>query len=572
MNTESAEINYTLVNNKKRSGSYYTPAVLSDFLVKHIFERYIHNSRVKILEPSVGDGQFLKSLFKNRLLENMQCAAIHINEVDVNELQKSCALYEFHKLNHTKLHATSIDFLDYDKENKKSFSLIIGNPPYINKKYLTNEQITKCKRICQEALPFFGETKNIWPSFLIKSIQKLASDGILCLVLPSEILQVKYTKELRKYVLDSFSRVEVFAFNELIFPGVEQDVVVLIGVKKVEENQKGVSFYQVDKLEDLKIPGYVEKHSNVHRTTLDKWTNYILDDDELDFVDKLRNRLNIINYYCKRVEVGIVTAANDFFITNQQTITKNYLQNISLPILQKSSSLHYGLILTQKELSYANQAEKAVNLIRFPNKPKQKLCKNYQKYIEQGEEKKLHLRYKMKLRENWFYVPSVWISEGMFTKRSYLHPKIITNEANAYVTDAFYRINMREGYHIQNLAFSFYNTLTFTLAELEGRFYGGGVLELTPNEFKNLSVPYLANIKDYHIQHLNALLKEKSNSEEVLNYTDQLLLADTLGLSFDEIKRLRKIHQKLVKRRLKQTVPDEVEYCFTDEAVLVQEL
>ena len=558
------------MTSQKRSGSYYTPAILSDFLVKHIFERYICRSEISVLEPSVGNGQFLSSLLKNDLLNRTQQVAIHINEINPDELSKSCNLYQQYKSNSSKLYPTSVDFLEYDKEGEKKFSLIIGNPPYINKKYLTEDQIAKCKIICQGVIPSFGETKNIWPSFLIRSVQKLTPNGVLCFVLPSEILQVKYTKEIRKYVLDSFERVEIFAFNELIFPGIEQDVVALIGIKSAGCHQRGVSFYQVDKLEDLKIPGYVEKHSNVHRTTLDKWTNYVLDDNELNFVDTLKSSLSPISYYCKKVEVGIVTAANDFFITNQKTVAKNYLQHVSLPVIQRSSSVPYGLMLTQEELWRANDAGKAVNLIRFPNKPKQKLCKSYQRYIEQGEVEEIHLRYKMKKRENWFHIPSMWTSEGMFVKRSHLYPKIITNEANAHVTDAFYRINMKEGYDIQNLAFSFYNTLTFILAELEGRFYGGGVLELTPNEFKSLSIPYLKTIECHQICYLNTLLKEKQSPEMFLSYTDRVTLIDNLGLSLDEVEYLRKIRQKLIKRRLKQPMPEnKTEYCLTNKPVLI---
>ena len=65
------------------------------------------------------------------------------------------------------------------------------------------------------------------------------------------------------------------------------------------------------------------------------------------------------------------------------------------------------------------------------------------------------------------------------------------NESNVYVTDSFYRANVLDQFNVNNLAFSFYNTLTMVLAELKGRFYGGGVLELTPSEFKSLKVPYI---------------------------------------------------------------------------------
>lgn len=115
------------------------------------------------------------------------------------------------------------------------------------------------------------EKKNIWPSFVLKAIEELKENGILCYVLPGELLQMNYTKEIRKYLLTVFERVEIFAFNELIFEDIEQDVVVLIGIKKaIREEDKGVAFIQVNKLDDLKIPDYFEKNTNVNRKFLDK--------------------------------------------------------------------------------------------------------------------------------------------------------------------------------------------------------------------------------------------------------------------------------------------------------------
>jgi len=91
-------------------------------------------------------------------------------------------------------------------------------------------------------------------------------------------------------------------------------------------------------------------------------------------------------------------------------------------------------------------------------------------------------------RENWYYIPSVWVSEGFFMRRSSHFPVIFVNNMSVNVTDCFYRINMKSGFNIRNLSFSFLNTLTLVLAELEGRYYGGGVLELTPKEFASLYI------------------------------------------------------------------------------------
>ena len=59
------------------------------------------------------------------------------------------------------------------------------------------------------------------------------------------------------------------------------------------------------------------------------------------------------------------------------------------------------------------------------------------------------------------------------------------------MTDTAYHIRMQDKWNVKDLCFSFYNSLTLLFAEIEGRFYGGGVLELTPEEFRGLPLAML---------------------------------------------------------------------------------
>ena len=72
-------------------------------------------------------------------------------------------------------------------------------------------------------------------------------------------------------------------------------------------------------------------------------------------------------------------------------------------------------------------------------------------------------------------------------KRSHNVPRLILNKAGAYTTDTAYRI--RSEIAPDRLVASFLNPLTALSAELEGRHYGGGVLELVPSEIEKLLVP-----------------------------------------------------------------------------------
>jgi len=546
--------------NNKEKGSYYTPQLLADFIVYHLFDdrNFVFPKRVSVLEPSAGDGVFFKSILDNKnfndrnefnLPENINILAI---ERELEELNKVKSYAKPLLSKNRKSKYINGDYLEFQLENKKKFDLIIGNPPYIKSNYLTEDQIKACLEIHKRSGLSEKKIKNIWTSFLVGAVQSLADNGALAFVLPAELLQVIYAKEIRDLLKDNFEngKIDIFSFNELVFKDIEQDVIVLICAK----NQKnpGVSFYHVNKLDDLKTPNYTKDNSNVHRTTLDKWTNYILSDSDLKFLDSIKDghSLKTVRDYTDSV-AGIVTAANDYFIADRNTIDEYNLGEQTKLIVKKSSHLPSALILTQDDMNLADKNGVPCFLIDFKNEASVNFPQKHKDYLAIGVSRELNERYKMKLRDNWYCIPSVWGSEGFFTKRSNIFPRIIINQAEALVTDSFYRIKMHDGYEIKDLAFSFYNTLTFIYAELEGRYYGGSVLELTPNEFKNLTIPYIPNVKKSQINKLEKLMRSKSKPNELLGFTDKAILIDGYGLTEAEVRRLRSIYVSLVQRRLK---------------------
>src|SRR5690606_17262173 len=110
------------------------------------------------------------------------------------------------------------------------------------------------------------------------------------------------------------------------------------------------------------------------------------------------------------------------------------------------------------------------------------------RYIEQGENESLHTRYKCRIRAPWYSVPSVYSTEVGMLKRSHDTPRLILNQMRAYTTDTAYRVRLKEG-TAEQLVYGFINALTSLSAELEGRHYGGGVLELVPSEIEKLLLP-----------------------------------------------------------------------------------
>jgi hypothetical protein len=85
-------------------------------------------------------------------------------------------------------------------------------------------------------------------------------------------------------------------------------------------------------------------------------------------------------------------------------------------------------------------------------------------------------------------------------------------------------------------------------SEVVGRSYGGGVLELEPNEAEELPMPFIGADK-LDLAEINRLMLE-SKIDEVLDITDKVLLIDGLGLSRSDALRLRTIWETLRNRRI----------------------
>ncbi|WP_222592966.1 hypothetical protein, partial [Acetobacter syzygii] len=166
-------------------------------------------------------------------------------------------------------------------------------------------------------------------------------------------------------------------------------------------------------------------------------------------------------------------------------------------------------------------------------------------YIEQGLKESLHTRYKCRIRSPWYAVPSVYSTEIGMLKRSHDTPRLILNKVGAYTTDTAYRIRAKEG-TAEQLVYSFLNGLTALSAELEGRHYGGGVLELVPSEIEKLLLPPPSKITP-EIDELDKAVRTMSMDDVLALQTKRVL--GEVGLSIAQQDELLSGWQRLRNRR-----------------------
>ena len=156
------------MDNQKESGSYYTPQKLVEFMVDYLKGK--QQDFDSVLEPSAGDGRFLPLL--------LPCS----NHVEAVELFKKKAMYIEQQCGCGKLNVECGDFIQYASGNKNKYSLVIGNPPYINLTKMDTAEIERAKRLCEDTGLSSTAMQNIWVAFVLASfcIAYGISTGTVC--------------------------------------------------------------------------------------------------------------------------------------------------------------------------------------------------------------------------------------------------------------------------------------------------------------------------------------------------------------------------------------------------------
>ena len=123
------------------------------------------------------------------------------------------------------------------------------------------------------------------------------------------------------------------------------------------------------------------------------------------------------------------------------------------------------------------------------------------------------------------------------------------NEAKAYTTDTMHRVFIKEGVNKKAFVASYYNSLSFTFAEILGRNFGGGCLELMPSEVGGIYMPYRIENEKLFTE-IDRMLRQKRTADEILDYTDRIILHEGMGFSMEEVYTARSIWHKIMGRRL----------------------
>lgn len=527
---------------QKLRGGYYTPDDLATFLCEWVLEI----NPKHILEPSCGDGVFLRALCTAGVPARLAVTALELDNAEAAKAKRRAREAGFQS---AKIHGG--DFLTWALENfgkeGATFDAVVGNPPFVRYQYLPAPFQVKAEQVFSELGLSFTKHTNAWVPFILASMRMLRPGGRLAMVVPAEIIHVLHAQSLRSYLGKECRRLVIVDPEELWFAGTLQGAVLLLAEKRRDETEKaeGLGIFPVRNREFLRVKPakiFAAPQSINGKTVAGKWTRALLDKEVRDLFDELAEHKEVHRFSdVGDVDVGIVTGANKFFLVTDDVVADNGLERWAHPMFGRSEHCP-GIIYDSRQHAANARYGNPTNFLWFPDDEPLRYKKS-RAYIAAGEDESLHTRYKCRIRSPWFSVPSVYSTEIGMLKRSHDLPRLILNKVGAYTTDTAYRIRVLNGTSPEKLVACFINGLTALSAELEGRHYGGGVLELVPSEIEKMVLPMPRKAK-VSLKELDRKIRAES-AHAVLEANSRVVLGG-LGLSrakqdcvLDGWKRLR---------------------------------
>jgi len=420
------------------------------FTIKQIKNICKSKNKIRILEPSVGDGSLIVELLKhipNTINVIVDCLDIHQDFINntKNNIQFSSNIQVNYILQ---------DYLTYHP--KYSYDVIISNPPYVRTSVIGADKSQELKKNFQ-----LSGKIDLYQAFFIKMINELNEDGIISIITSNKYLYNKSGTSLRKYILKHLSIDYILdlgdtkLFNAAVLPAIlvgKKNLSVKNGLNKfisIYENHNSdnlaksneyksifdyISSNKKEKYFTYKNSQFIVKSGNICFQTKDI---LLLEHNDKIFVNKIDS---VSKYKLKEladVKVGIKSTADKVFI-HQQTF-RDVEDELIHPIIV-SKSINKWKINPSKQktiiypYNYSINDKEVIDLKQFPK------C---EMFFNSNQETLTKRTYVMKSSKQWFEIwvphsPKIWKTEKIVFKDISSHGVFAYDNGSIVNGDSFF--------------------------------------------------------------------------------------------------------------------------------------
>lgn len=533
---------------RKARGAFFTPPDICRFIV----EWAVRSPADRVLEPSCGEAAFLLAA-GDHIRSQGWTRESGLHGV---ELHDASARQARRLLRSAGIKASILcsDFFAFDRPG--AFDAVVGNPPYVRYQDFTGSSREAALRAAEAEGVHLTRLASSWAAFTVHTARCVRPDGRLGLVLPAELLTANYAAAVRAFLLRRFESVRLVFFRERVFPGVSEEVVLLLA-----EGKGPAPYIEVAEVADLCVLNDTTAANLPWRRSVlnaaDRWLVALLDPDAVELLHRLGDSAGLLPLAeWGDPTLGMVTGSNDFFALADSDVRARRIAAHEVERISPPGSRHLRR-LSFDDADWERLKDEGARVWLFRPKPGQRLSKGARDYIADGEDLEVHEAYKCRVREPWWRVPDVPTADLLLTYMNHDAPRLVANYARARHLNSVHGIRLRTDMRdvgMSLLPIGVLNSASLLSAEVVGRAYGGGLLKLEPREAERMLVPSPLALCDAR-ERLRAVRGDVAQRlaagrlDDAVGLVDDVVLCGAYGLAVSDVERLRDARRLLVSRR-----------------------
>lgn len=501
-------------------GAFYTPSSAADYMadwtVRHDGER--------VLEPSFGDGIFLRAVATSAARRNL--ASVRLSGVEIDEEARARAVHA------QLIPEAEVQCRDFLSVAPFPVQAVIGNPPYVRLRHVADDQrdraLAAARAVTGRPMDPAG---SLWMPFVLHAMRFLDLGGRLAFVLPYDFTYVRYARPLWQELRQNFGSLEVLRTHERVFPGLLQDVVILLA-DDYGSRTGSVRYRAFEAVDDLLgARPIVDTVLSVDDLLCGEriFVEALLGDELRGL---LRGRVADGTVPARRLvtfNIGYVAGDKSFFHPTTREVREYRIPPRSLrPSLTSARSIKGAGLCT----SSVDAARETPLFLPDPGA----LTEGERRYIALGEQHGVAARYKCRIRDPWYVVPGTRVPDvvlSVFSER----PILMVNDARCFASNS-----LLCGYSLgptsAEIAARWYTSFTLLQCELEVHALGGGVMVMVPREAGNIRLPDRVGVDTSHVGTLDRQLR-RGKTTDAYRAGDDRVLREQCGFTLADVDLIR---------------------------------
>ena len=453
---------------RKHSGAYYT----GDAVVEALVGWAVRGEHDRMLDPSCGDGRFL---------------ATHRNSVGI-EQDDAAASRAIARAPWALVHEG--DFFQWAEATAERFDCAAGNPPFIRYQTFKGDVRARAIDLCRKHGAEFNGLSSSWAPFLVATASLLKTGGRMAFVVPAEIGHAPYAAPLLDYLVANFTRVQVVAVREKLFPELSEDCWLLY-TEGFGGSTDHIRFTVQDRFVwSMRPPATAERVAVAEFQGV--WNRrlrpFLLPSPIRDLYRVAATHADSRRFSeIAQVGIGYVSGDNDFFHLRPSQADQWGIPPTLLHPSVRNSRVLPARQITPKTVESWRKADAPALLLRLQRGTKVPIA--VRRYLDSEAGQIARTAYKCRKREPWYAVPDVQVPDFVLTYMSGRSVSLVRNSASVTCTNTVHGVRIRDQALAAKLLPSWGSPFIQLSCELEGHALGGGMLKIEPREAGRVLFP-----------------------------------------------------------------------------------